>query len=256
MGRTGRARVVVLLVAVAGAGGGGGCAHQAGANATAGALQGLQQQSEQQKAETGQYIVETLGDRTTKGVIARATSPESMAMLEQAAGQLSAAAVQQALATATEGGADSPIGVASTQAATAFEQALVRALSDDLGAHGDGPLGSAMADVSERIARASARGIAETLSPGCDLGDAGCLDRRVSELARASASGFVSGLGRVIPWLLAAVMFVAGVLVTLLVLATLSLLRRSGGGTEAGARRGPRRAAPRDLATTGGSGGP
>jgi hypothetical protein len=255
MGRTGRARVFVLLAA-AGAGGGAGCAHQAGERATAGAVQGLQQQSEQQKAETGQYFAEALGSRATSGAIEQATSPESLAKLEQMTGQLASAAVQQALAAATEGGANSPITAASTQAATAFEQALVRALSDDLGAHGEGPLGSALADVSERISRASARGIAETLSPGCDLGDAGCLDRRVSELARASASGFVSGLGRVIPWLLAAVMFVAGVLVTLLVLATLSLLRRSGGGTEAGAPRGPRRAAPRDLATTGGSGGP
>jgi hypothetical protein len=236
---------VTLAVALAMSGVlGGGCAHQAGKQATAGAVAGLQQQSERVKAETGQYIFETIGSRATHGALEVLTSPEQVQRLQDMTGQMANAAVERAFEAAltpAEGGhGGSPIETASAAIARSIERELTRALAADLGPGGEGPLGQALAGTTTRMSGSAAQGVLAALFPECGAGEAHCIDRRVAELAQETAAGAVRGLTRSVAWLLVAGSFVAGVIATLLLVVTFRLFRRGGGGTEA---RAPQRTA-------------
>jgi hypothetical protein len=231
------ARVVVLAVALATSGAiAGGCAHHAGKQATAGALTGLQQQTQQYKAETGQYMAETIGGRATQGGLNVLTSPEQVQRLQELTGEIATTAVQRALdaaLTPAEGEhGESPIEVASGQVARAIERELTRALAADLGKGGEGPLGQALAGTTARMSGSATQGVLAAFFPECSPGESHCLDRRFAELAKETAAGAVRGFSRGIAWLLVAGSFVAGVIATLLLIVTIRLFR-GGGRTEA-----------------------
>jgi hypothetical protein len=220
------------------------CARHAGQRGVAGAGEGLREESERTRAETGQYPSELLGSRAARGALGEVTSPEQSARLQDLSGALARTAVENALGAGVEGGSIPPgslIEATTSQAASAFEQQLVRALTGDLGpTEGDGPLGLALAGTTQRLSGAATRGLVQELFPECAPGEPGCLDRRANELGHRAAAGFMRGVREGVPWMLLAGVFLAGVITVLLVGVTVHLLRGRG-ADEGGAPRAARR---------------
>jgi hypothetical protein len=244
-GGRGTMRRWVLLLAVAT---GGGCAHQMGKNATAGAIAGFQSQREATLAATGETPGEMLGSSITKGVIGQLQDPQQAQVLQGLAAEIARAAVTQALVSATKKQADgspSLVEMAVAQGAGAVEHELVRALAVDLGRQDPGSVGGAVSAAAERISASATRGVVDNLLPRCDAHDPRCLDRRVSDLGASAGAGVMKGVLAAFPTLLAAGVFLLGVLFTLLVLVAWRLLTWSG-GTRAERRRAHDRRVPQE----------
>jgi hypothetical protein len=238
---TSRTAILACLLALGGAG----CAAHAGSKAASGALQGVQEQSQAFKQETGNYMAQVIAQRTMRGALDEIQRPEQFQWLMNAAAMTASTTVNRVLADATaEGGPLSPSRMAtlSSDVAQTVEQQLARTLARDLGPGGEGPLGRALAATSGQMSGAVARGMVGTLLPGCTPGDADCIDRRIAQLGQGVGAGLARGALQGMSWLLVAVAFLGGVITTVLLDVTWHLLRRRSDPT-AGAPRAPRRPA-------------
>jgi hypothetical protein len=212
-----RASGPAAAVAIAVAGvvlGGGACAHQAGAGATRGAAQVLNEKAAAQ-GQAGTPPLAVAAQLVTKGSLSVFDDPKEEQRLEVLSAKMAAAAVTAALEAITSHGAaggGSPVEAMAAQAARTFEAQLVAAL----GAQGNGPLARTLTTTADQVAAAAARGAASNLLPGCDPRQTpGCVERQISELAQITGAGVARGVKQELRWALLIAVFAAGFLVAM-----------------------------------------
>jgi hypothetical protein len=160
------------------------CARHAASQATAGALSTFSEKATA-TAAPGETPVEALAGRAVDGTIAHLSDPRSVAALQVVTGAAASAAVDQAMATATR-----------------WMEGEVRA---------------AVAETARQAAASATDGALRRVFPGCPAGDTTSFDRRLGELSRLAAAGFARGLKDALGITALVLAFLAGAVITLLV---------------------------------------
>jgi hypothetical protein len=218
--------VVVACALVAG------CAAHTGGKATEGALEAIRAPPPEGTPSFGGRV----GRDMTEGGLAEIASPEGLTSVATVVD----AAVTRAMEAALRGpdvhgrydGAPAARSLVDRMArdgaaafATGFSEELQRALGPD----GRGPLAASVSGTVAQMSGAvmqGARGELDGLFEGCEGGDRrACVERDVRALGKAAAQGFVEGVVGSGALPLAALAFVAGILLTLGVTATWRLVR-------------------------------
>jgi hypothetical protein len=181
------------------------CAHQAGRQATAGAMEHLTEQSEATPPDQRPSAV--VGGRVVEAAVATLSEPTQVERLSR---------VMET--TAERAGA---------QAGEAVTAAMLARLGEALGAHGEGPMGDQLVALAQNTARAAGGGVLDSLAPGCNRDDPACLEQRVSELSRRAGAGFMAGIKAELGLAALALAFVIGALVMAAVLLAVRMLGRA-----------------------------
>lgn len=200
-----------------------GCAHHAqqiGARATQGAAQTIGTKLSRFEPEAISEVVRG----TVTGVVADLTTPERAQRIEALAANASRAAAG-AIAEAVRATEGAGLQQMANRAAESAVAALGHTLETDTALRGS------LTRMSREISASAVAGAREQLAsmlPGCDDATGSqCAERRLSELSHAAARGLTAGVVEAARLPLMALSFVAGVLLTLLVVRW----RRSRGGT-------------------------
>jgi hypothetical protein len=182
----GRGLLVVALVATVPLA----CAERIARNATAGAVNELEQQRAAADQDPAKQMARVAGVRAVEGVMGALDTPEQRA------------AIQRMMSDAASAAAASAVNEATRQ--------MVAALGPD----GRGPLAICLARTSERVSGAGADGIGIELAgllPECTGPDRlDCIERRLQQTARTTAASFTSGVKDSLGWQLLLLMFMLG----------------------------------------------
>jgi hypothetical protein len=207
---------VVLLVAAGGAG----CARHAASQVTAGALSSIEKGVKEEKPPGEARPVELGAQRAVRAGVAQLSSPEQLAELRRVAEEAAAAAVTRALQAALAG-SPSPVERLATEAAEGFRESLSTGLAGDLGEAG--PLATGVSGAVRLAAASATDGAVGRIFPGCAPEDATCLDRRIAALSQQAAVGFGAGLKKSLGLAALVLAFIAGAVVTLMVMLVIQL---------------------------------
>jgi hypothetical protein len=208
-------------LALAGLCGSAGCAQHAGSQATSGALQSLS--AGIREAEEDEQLSTIVAGRAVQGAVSKLSEPEQLAALRLVVGATTDAALARAFAAFLEAGPGgvSPLERMGAAMAGGFRDTMVSGLSRDLGEAG--PLAASLGGTAYRTAARATDGAVERLFPGCRADDPSCLDHRVAALSREAAAGFGRGLRESLGLPVLVLAFLAGVVVTLMVMLTIRL---------------------------------
>jgi hypothetical protein len=171
-----------------------GCAKEAGARATRGAVEEVQQAAQ---ARGSERPIKDAGAAAVEGALEELSKPEQVKRIRAVLSAALAQAIEDALLKATRGGQPvegSLIETASAQAATAFRESLSAGLASDIEPR-SGPLGKSASAFVHNLSASATEGALAELIPGCDVrADPGCLERRLREVAHGTGRSFVDGV--------------------------------------------------------------
>jgi hypothetical protein len=195
-----------------------GCARHAASQATSGAISSIEKSVRKEKPPGEEHATEIIARQAIEAGLLSLSSPRQMAQLRRVAEAAAEAAVARALDSAVAG-SPSPIEQVASEAAGGFRDSLSSGLAGDLGENG--PLVTSLSGTVQRVAASATEGTMGRLFPGCTAEDTACVDRRISALSREAADGFGRGLRESLGLPALILAFLAGAVVTLMVLLTL-----------------------------------
>src|SRR4029079_4933052 len=143
--------------------------------------------------------------------------------LQRVAAAAAAAAVDRAFEK-TLAGSPSPVERLAAEAAGGFRASLASGLASDLGENG--PVSTSVSGAVRLAAASATDGAVGRIFPGCTPDDTDCLHRRVAALSQEAAAGFGIGLKRSLGIGALVLAFLAGAVVTLMVMLVIQLESR------------------------------